>query len=265
MNKLNYILSIFLLQWLLAGCASYNKSIYLRNDVVLDEAEQLINRYEYRIKPMDELVIVVNTSDPASSVPFLRKLGQSKELNQNSQGTANAKLLNYLVDYNGFIDYPVLGKFSVSGLTCRECEELICKKLEFYLNEVPNVTVRLESFKISVLGEVNRPGNYTTTNERVSIFWALAEAGDMTLLADRDDVQILREDSLGRRHAIHLDLTEADVALSPEYYLQQNDVVYVRPTKAKVHSNTFSNNASIWICLLSLVATLTSLAILSFR
>ena len=265
MTKFNRYLLIFSLPLFLFGCASYHKSVYLRHDRVLDDIEQQGRLYEYRIMPKDELVIVVSTSDPASSVPFLRKLGQSREMSASTQGTANAKLLNYLVDNQGCIDYPVLGRFSVSGLSCRECEALIRQKLEAYLNEVPNVTVRIDNFKVSVLGEVNKPGTFTVTDERITVFEALAQAGDMTLFADRDDVQLLREDSMGRRRVIHLDLTEAGIALSPEFYLQQNDVVYVKPTKAKVHSNTFSGNSSVWISLLSLATTLASLFIIAFQ
>ena len=258
-------LLVLLLPLLLAGCASYKKSVYLRHDQVLADIEQQGKLYEYRIMPKDELIIVVSTSDPASSVPFLRKLGQNKEMSSSTQGANNAKLLNYLVDNQGCIDYPVLGKLPVSGLSCRQCEDLIRQKLEAYLNEVPNVTVRIDNFKVSVLGEVNHPGTFTVTDERINIFQALAQAGDMTLFADRDDVQLLREDSIGRRQVIHLDLTEAGIALAPEYYLQQNDIVYVKPTKAKVRSNTFSNNASIWVSLLSLASTLASLVIIALQ
>lgn len=259
------ILFILMLPLLFAGCASYKKSVYLRYDKVLDDIEQRGRLYEYRIMPKDELIIVVSTSDPASAVPFLRKLGQNKDMSISNQGVGDANLLNYLVDNDGFIDYPVLGKFSVLGLSTRECEALIRQKLEAYLNEVPNVTVRLANFKVSVLGEVASPGTFTVTDERINIFQALSQAGDMTLFADRDDVQLLREDSIGRRHVVHLDLTEASIALSPYYYLQQNDVVYVKPTKAKVRANTFNNNSSIWISILSLLTTIASLVVVAIR
>ena len=171
----------------------------------------------------------------------------------------------YLVDNEGNIDYPVLGKLHVAGLTTRECEALIRKELQQYLNEVPNVTVRTSNYKISVLGEVKSPGTYTVSDERINIFQALALAGDMTVFSVRDDVQLLREDSLGNRRVLHLDLTSADIALSPDYYLQQNDIVYVKPTKAKVHSNTFSNNSSTWVSLMSLAATIASLVIVAVQ
>ena len=259
------IFLLLLIPLLIGGCSSYKKSIYLRNDEVLEKAQQNNKQYVYRVMPKDELTITVSTSDPASSVPFYRKIGQGKDQASSAQGMSNAKLLDYLVDNEGNIDYPVLGKLHVAGLTTRECEALIRKELQQYLNEVPNVTVRTSNYKISVLGEVKSPGTYTVSDERINIFQALALAGDMTVFSVRDDVQLLREDSLGNRRVLHLDLTSADIALSPDYYLQQNDIVYVKPTKAKVHSNTFSNNSSTWVSLMSLAATIASLVIVAVQ
>lgn len=256
---------LLLIPLFIGGCSSYKKSIYLRNDEVLEKAQQNNKQYVYRVMPKDELTITVSTSDPASSVPFYRKIGQGKDQASSAQGMNNAKLLDYLVDNEGNIDYPVLGKLHVAGLTTRECEALIRKELQQYLNEVPNVTVRTSNYKISVLGEVKSPGTYTVSDERINIFQALALAGDMTVFSVRDDVQLLREDSLGNRRVLHLDLTSADIALSPDYYLQQNDIVYVKPTKAKVHSNTFSNNSSTWVSLMSLAATIASLVIVAVQ
>ncbi len=259
------IFLLLLIPLFIGGCSSYKKSIYLRNDEVLEKAQQNNKQYVYRVMPKDELTITVSTSDPASSVPFYRKIGQGKDQASSAQGMNNAKLLDYLVDNEGNIDYPVLGKLHVAGLTTRECEALIRKELQQYLNEVPNVTVRTSNYKISVLGEVKSPGTYTVSDERINIFQALALAGDMTVFSVRDDVQLLREDSLGNRRVLHLDLTSADIALSPDYYLQQNDIVYVKPTKAKVHSNTFSNNSSTWVSLKSLEATIASLVIVAVQ
>lgn len=259
------IFLLLLIPLFIGGCSSYKKSIYLRNDEVLEKAQQNNKQYVYRVMPKDELTITVSTSDPASSVPFYRKIGQGKDQASSAQGMNNAKLLDYLVDNEGNIDYPVLGKLHVAGLTTRECEALIRKELQQYLNEVPIVTVRTSNYKISVLGEVKSPGTYTVSDERINIFQALALAGDMTVFSVRDDVQLLREDSLGNRRVLHLDLTSADIALSPDYYLQQNDIVYVKPTKAKVHSNTFSNNSSTWVSLMSLAATIASLVIVAVQ
>lgn len=251
---------------LLSACSSYKKALYLRHDEVLQEMAQDGKLPEYRVMPKDELTIVVSTSDPEASAPFYRKIGQSKtQGNSVGQAYDNAKLLDYLVDNEGYIDYPILGRLHVTGLTIRECEDLIRRKLQPYLNEEPNVTVRALSYSFSVLGEVNKPGTYSVTDERITIFEALAQAGDMTLFARRDDVQLLREDSLGRHTVTHLDLTDADIVLSPCYYLQQNDVIYVKPTPGKVRSNKVNQNSSIWISLASLAATITSLIIVALQ
>lgn len=244
-----------------SGCTSYQKSLYLQNEQVLNESLEG-QLYDFRIMPKDELTITVSTTDPEASAPFYRKFGQSKESTSNtSVGMEGAKLLAYLVDNNGYIDFPVLGMIKVMGLTNRECEALLRQKLQPYLKEVPNVTVRTSNYKFSVLGEVGHPGTYTTDAEKVTVFEALAQAGDMTLFSVRDDVQLLREDSLGVRQVYHLDLTQADVAQSPYFYLQQNDVVYVKPTRAKVRTNTFNSNSSMWITLLSIVTSITSLVL----
>lgn len=259
MKKL-YLL-FFLLPLVLTGCSSYQKSLYLQNDAVINQSTQG-QLYDFRIMPKDLLTIVVSTTDPAASAPFYRKLGQDKNNGGNStMGMQNANLLGYLVDNNGEIDFPVLGKIQVIGLTTRECEALLREKLKPYLKETPLVTVSSSNYKFSVLGEVNAPGTYTVQDEKVTIFEAIAQAGDMTLFSIRDDVQLLREDSEGRRQVIHLNLNDANITQSPYFYLQQNDVIYVKPTKAKVRTNTFNSNASMWITILSVLTSVTSLVL----
>lgn len=247
---------------LTTGCTSYKKSLYLQNEQVLNQLTQG-QLYDFRIMPKDELTITVSTSDPEASAPFYRKIGQSKEGGSTSMsmGGNNANMLAYLVDNDGNIDFPVLGMVHVMGMTTRECESHFRELLKPYLKEVPNVTVRSSNYKFSVLGEVGSPGTYQVSDEKVTIFEALAQAGDMTLSSVRNDIQLLREDSVGRRQVYHLDLTQADVATSPYFYIQQNDVIYVKPTKAKRRSYTFNENSSMWITLLSLVTSITSFVI----
>lgn len=259
--KLSKVVCMLALTTLLgSGCTSYQKSLYLQNEQVLNESLEG-QLYDFRIMPKDELTITVSTTDPEASAPFYRKIGQSKEGGNSNINTQKTDLLAYLVDNNGCIDFPVLGMIKVMGLTNRECEALLRQKLQPYLKEMPNVTVRTSNYKFSVLGEVNAPGTYTTDAEKVTVFEALAQAGDMTLFSIRNDVQLLREDSTGVRRVYHLDLTQADVAQSPYFYLQQNDVVYVKPTRAKVRTNTFNSNSSMWITLLSIVTSITSLVL----
>lgn len=258
MKKL-YLL-FFLLPFVLTGCSSYEKSLYLQNDAVINQSTQG-QLYDFRIMPKDILTILVSTTDPATSAPFYRRIGQEKGAQPIQQGMQNAELLDYLVDNEGQIDFPVLGKIKVSGMTTRECEAVIREKLKSYLNEIPNVTVRSSNYKFSVLGEVNKPGTYTVKDEKVTIFEAIAQAGDMTLFSIRDDVQLLREDSEGRRQVVHLNLNDANITQSPYFYLQQNDVIYVKPTKAKVRTNTFNSNASMWITILSVLTSISTLVI----
>lgn len=258
MKKL-YLL-FFLLPFVLTGCSSYQKSLYLQNDAVINQSTQG-QLYDFRIMPKDILTILVSTTDPAASAPFYRRIGQEKGTQPIQQGLQNAELLDYLVDNEGKIDFPVLGKIKVGGMTTRECEAVIREKLKSYLNEVPNVTVRSSNYKFSVLGEVNRPGTYTVKDEKVTIFEAIAQAGDMTLFSIRDDVQLLREDNEGRRQVVHLNLNDANITQSPYFYLQQNDVIYVKPTKAKVRTNTFNSNASMWITILSVLTSISTLVI----
>lgn len=243
------------------SCTSYKKAQYMQDHYVynLEAKPQL---YDFRIMPKDELTILVSTSDPEASAPFYRKIGQTKGQTNNSQvGMQDAKLLVYLVDNNGYIDFPILGMLKVEGMTTRECEGMIREHLKGYLNEVPNVSVRSNNYKFSVLGEVGRPGTYTSENEKMTIFEALALAGDMTLFSVRDEVKLMREDENGKRTVYELDLTRADVANSPYFYIQQNDVIYVKPTKAKVRTNTFNSNSSMWITILSVVTSVTSLVL----
>ena len=243
------------------SCSSYKSALYMQESEVFNETSKS-QLYDFRIMPKDELTILVSTSDPEASAPFYRKIGQAKGQTSNSQiGMNDAKLLVYLVDNKGCIDFPILGMLKVDGMTTRQCEELIRTRLKDYLNEEPNVTVRSNNYKFSVLGEVAHPGTYTTENEKMTVFEALAQAGDMTLFSVRNDVQLMREDATGKRQIYTLDLTRADIANSPYFYIQQNDVIYVKPTKAKVRSNTFSTNASMWITLLSLVTSVTTLVI----
>lgn len=259
----NLFLGCVLMAAVMGGtsCSSYNSALYMQESEVFNETSKS-QLYDFRIMPKDELTILVSTSDPEASAPFYRKIGQTKgQTSNNSVGMNDAKLLVYLVDNNGCIDFPILGMLKVDGMTTRQCEELIRGRLKDYLNEEPNVTVRSNNYKFSVLGEVARPGTYTTENEKMTVFEALAQAGDMTLFSVRNDVQLMREDATGKRQIYTLDLTRADIANSPYFYIQQNDVLYVKPTKAKVRSNTFSTNASMWITLLSLVTSVTTLVI----
>ena len=153
------------------------------------------------------------------------------------RSTTQPVLQQYLVDNEGKISFPVLGALTVGGLTKKQAEQLIVDKLKPYMKENPIVTVRMVNYKISVIGEVARPGTFTISNEKVNLLEALAMAGDMTVYGLRDNVKLIREDANGKQQIVTLDLNNAETILSPYYWLQQNDIVYITPNKAKARNS----------------------------
>jgi polysaccharide export outer membrane protein len=246
---------------ILCSCGSTKNIPYFKNadQVDLSQSEYL---YDARIMPKDILTITVNTVNPEASAPY--NLVVSTALNTGNSGQnigTQRALQTYLVDNSGNIDFPVLGTLTVGGLTKSECEKMIHDKLLPYLNatENPVVTVRMSNYKISVLGEVNRPGMFTVGNEKINILEALAQAGDLTIYGVRDKVKLIREDAKGRKDVITLNLNDANIINSPYYYLQQNDIVYVEPNKVKARNSTIGQSTTIWLSATSILVSLTSL------
>ena len=172
-------------------------------------------------------------------------------------------LQTYLVDNEGVIVYPVIGKLNVKGLTVRECEEMIKQKIMPYLSasENPVVTVKMSNFKVSVFGEVAHPNTFTVSTGKINVLEALAEVGDMTIYGRRDNVTIMREDANGKKVFHQLDLRDANIINDPYFYLQQNDVVYVEPNKVKARNSAISttlafSGVSVLISLSSLIVNI---------
>ncbi len=167
----------------------------------------------------------------------------------------------YLVDNEGFINYPMVGKVKVSGLTKRECEKVILEKIRPYLADDTNpvVTVQMSSYSVSVLGEVNRPGSFQVAREKISILEALAQAGDLTIYGVRDRVKLIREDATGKKEVHELNLMDANIINSPYYYLQQNDVVYVEPNKVKAQNSKIGNATTLTFSATSILISMASL------
>ena len=182
-----------------------------------------------------------------------------------TNGTAygQQRLLGYLVDANGNIDFPILGRIHVEGLTRLELTDLIRKRLmDEDLIKDPIVTVQFLNFKISVMGEVVRPGSFNITGDRITLLEALSMAGDLTIYGKRDRVAVIREKDGVRTIRFH-DLRSSDLFLSPDYYLQQNDIVYVEPNKARVGQSEINQNNSVgtWLSAVSVLASVISLVV----
>lgn len=261
----NRTLSFTLCTMLLASCYSYKNVPYLQNPEVVNNYTDSLPLYDAKIMPKDLLTITVNTTDPEAAAPFNLTVQSMLNVAQSSNLTQQPTLQQYLVNNEGSIDFPVLGRLQVGGLTKNEAEDLIRGKLGNYLREVPIVTVRMSNYKIAVLGEVAHPGLFTVDNEKVNIFEALAMAGDLTIWGVRDEVKLIREDTSGKRKIIPLNLNNAELVTSPYYYLQQNDILYVTPNKTKSKNSDIGQSTSLWVSATSILVSIASLLVTVFK
>ena len=258
MKKLLFPIMVVTVILMMVGCGSSKQVAYWQNidSISLAASKGL---FDAKIMPKDELTILVQTTDPLTSEPFnLRSTGQTSSKNQ---------ITGYLVDNDGMINFPIVGKIHVAGLTKTECEDLIKSKIQPYLarTENPLVSVRTSSYRITVIGEVNRPGVIPVSTEKISLIEALAEAGDMTIYGKRDNVLLVREDKSGEKHKVRLNMNDANIINSPYYYLQQNDIVYVEPHKVKARNTFFGSNTSIFYSVIGITTSLVSLLITVLR
>ena len=259
--KIHSLLIIGLCALLLSGCSSYKKVPYLQDSEIVNSLQQELPMYDAKIMPKDLLTITVNTTDPEAAAPFNLTVQSSVNVARSTSLIQQPTLQQYLVSNEGTIDFPVLGSLQVSGLTKSEAENLIREKLGAYLKETPIVTVRMTNYKISVLGEVNRPGMFTINNEKVNIFEALALAGDLTIWGQRDNLKLIREDATGKREIITLNLNKSDIVTSPNYYLQQNDILYVTPNKSKARNSDIGQSTPLWFNATNILVSIANLVV----
>lgn len=244
----------------LASCTGYKNVAYFQNSNEISQVGPKVELYNAHIMPKDLITITVNTTDPEASMPFNLTV-QSREsagLNQ-TRATTQMALQQYLVNNNGDIEFPVIGTLHVGGLTINETEAMVRKELAPYLKEVPIVTVRLVSFKVSVIGEVTRPGQFSVNNEKINVLEALALAGDLTIWGQRENVKLIREDASGNRQIHELNLNDANVIYSPFYQLEQNDIIYVTPNQTKAKNSDIGQSTSLWFSATSILVSLASL------
>ena len=225
-------------------------------------SEPINNKVDAKIQPDDLLSITVTSLSPEANVLFNRgalpSIGSEFSSGGGSTAYARSGSFNesYLVDGDGEIDFPIIGKLSVGGLSRNQAKEMLTKRLEEYLKE-PIVFIRFLNFRISVIGEVARPSTFTVPTERINILEALGMAGDMTPYGKRESVLVMREEG-GIRTITRLNMNSKEVINSPYFYLQQNDVIYVEPDKALRGQ---VSNASTTARVVQVAASVTSLII----
>ena len=262
MKKLTHFLLAAVAVVLLASCKTPKNVAYIQNSDYIDYSNSEF-LYDARIMPKDILTVTINTVNPEASAPFNLIVRPTLANATSNIPTSGGALQTYLVDNEGCIDFPVVGKLQVGGLTKSMCEKLIHDKIKRYMNaeENPIVTVRMSNYKISVIGEVNRPGMFTVDNEKINIFEALAKAGDLSIYGVRDRVKLIRENAKGRKEIHTINLNDANIVNSPYYYLQQNDVVYVEPNQVKARNSAIGTSTTIWISVTGALVSLASLIV----
>ena len=219
---------------LMSSCVQHRQLVNFRQneEESIDGYVEPIELTALTVQPNDILYITVNSLNDAASLPY--NLAQAQQQGGGGGAMQDNQLLlrGYNVDSTGHIDFPNIGRIAVGGLSLEGVHDRIVERLLPYL---PNaaVNVKFLNFRYSILGDVNQPGTYTSITQRISLLEALATAGDFTPYADRNRVIVIREKN-GIRTATQLDLQSEEFLSSPYYYMQQNDVVYVEPTQAKV-------------------------------
>lgn len=243
---------VLLVVALMCSCVSRKQLAYLRDvtpESVEDINKKMQSQPEPRVKITDALVITVSALDPEAVLPYnLPNVAYATPTSENIPTTPSFQY--YTVDANGDIDFPVLGKLHVVGMTQSEVIDMIKGRLQGQLNN-PIVTMRFLNAKVTVLGEVKNPGSYQLNNGGMTLLEALGAAGDLTQYGRRDNILITRENN-GKIEFARLNLQSEDIFTSPYFYLQQNDVVYIEPNQARTTSN---QSLGLW---LSLVGTLSS-------
>lgn len=212
----------------------------------------------------DFLDIKVTAYDEFAVRPFnLHSMNQLTNPSESGGAqSAQAAPQGYLVDNEGYIIFPVLGKISVRGLTLAQLRQELENRLTEYLSD-PLVSIRQLNFNITVLGEVKRPGQYTTPNDKVTLLQALGMAGDMTDYGDRTKVKLVRHEN-GTDKTVIIDFTDKNITSSPYYYMQQNDVLYIEPDIVRRRSANVDPNRALFFQIGGLALGIISI-LLTFR
>jgi polysaccharide export outer membrane protein len=232
---------------LIFSCSPSKDVVYFQD---ASQFETLVddNTFTTKFKVDDLVSINVSTLDPEASAPFNLFRG-------SEEGGIRPEQVNYLVDKNGEIDFPVIGKVKIEGLSPSETRELLRDRLKDYLKD-PIINIRIRNFTITVLGSVNRPGTYPINGEQITIMEALGYAGDINIKGRRDNVMVIR-DFDGTKVYNRINLNSKDALKSPVYYLTQNDVVYVEPNKSGKTQSSLDQRATIAISIISTLITST--------
>jgi polysaccharide export outer membrane protein len=233
----------------LFSCASKKKIVYLQ-DIDNQKSYDASLRYEPTLQPDDLLNVIVSAENPEVTVPFnLPQIQGNYQLNENQ-----SNIKTYLIDNDGFIEFPVVGRLKLGGLTRTQAINALSEKVSFYIKN-PSINLRILNYKISILGHVVKPGSYTIPSERITLLEALSLAGDLTIYGKRNNILVIHEEE-GKKTYNRVDLTKVDILNLEHYYLSQNDVIYVEPNKTAVNSSSVGPNTGLYLSGLTVLFSL---------
>ena len=232
------------------SCKSYKDITYVQG-LESGDVVQLAEKIATTINTNDALLITVSAANPEAVALYNPPVTNSLKPGETLV-SSTPSLQNYLVDADGYIDFPSLGRIKAAGLTRSQLERYIKSELESVVTD-PIVKVQILTNNITVLGEVTMPGTFEIPNERLSLFEALGLAKDLTIYARRDNILITRETEEGKLTSIRVDLTSPDVFSSPGFYLQKGDVVYVEPNEYRKSNSTYNSNKQFNVSMISTI------------
>jgi polysaccharide export outer membrane protein len=231
-----------------SSCVPRKKSAYFQS-----ELNATIPEFKLTLNPGDILAIHVTTQEPELAVPFNP---YAQTTNGQATGYSNgiAAANGYLIDNKGNIQFPVLGTVALGGLKHSDAVQLLENKLTAYLKN-PIVSIRIQNFRVTLLGDVKNPGSFIIPNEKITFLEAVALAGDLNLTARRDNILLLRTNN-GKKQSMRIDFTSQDIFANAEaYYLQQGDVIYIEPNRAQRNSSGINNRLGVVISVFTLFVT----------
>jgi polysaccharide export outer membrane protein len=244
-------ITLFLTYALFTSCGNKKKLVYFQNDID-NNSSSIIFSPKFQVD--DIISVLVTDIDPELVKPF--NLPTSTSVSNLGGGYSQGLPAppGYLISSDSTIDFPIIGKVKMAGLNRKEAIDILKGKLKPYLKN-PGVQIRILNFKITVLGEVKNPGTFTIPNERITLPEAIGLAGDLLISGIRKNILVIRT-SDGTRKEFRIDMTSNKVFSSPVFYLNQNDVIYVQPNRAKLNSaNINATNVSLAISVISILLT----------
>lgn len=252
--RIKLLFTFSMIAYILSSCASREDIVYFQDEKIGDFSQPImVNQLIYQ--PDDMLTIDVSGFDPETVSPF--NLNATPYSDDPTDARSNMRMQTYVIDSEGYIDFPVIGKVKIGGLNRQQAKDMLEEKISVYAKD-PLVNIRIINFTVSVLGEVNRPGAFVIQDEKVTLTEALGLAGDLTIYGKRDNVLLIREIDGIKKFSV-LDLTSVKTLLSSTFYLKQNDVIYVEPNNARVRSSSFNQNNSVIISAVSTLATIVTI------